>query len=250
MTNNIILILLAVIAQLTVASACLIQGTYSGVCSYKYTTSSQATLEQIESAKIRWESDLPFCGKFVHYYPTCVPAASSSRSYDDIPNFLVSSDDNADVVSIREKDEWVEETVTNTIATRIEQEKSLGTAHYFRNQDCQDAYAAFSCWLNFPRCDDFQESLPLCQSACENMFRACGFKSDLWRCDEDIVDGEDEWSVKAFFPGQPFRRNEFGRGGHPEAVCTPSIKGSANDVFGSSFAIKVGIALAILLSFW
>ncbi|KAL7452063.1 hypothetical protein ACHAWC_004482 [Mediolabrus comicus] len=148
------------------------------------------------------------------------------------------------------KDEWVEETVTNTIATRIEQEKSLGTTHYFRNQDCQDAYAAFSCWLNFPRCDDFQESLPLCQSACENMFRACGFKSDLWRCDEDIVDGEDEWSVKAFFPGQPFRRNEFGRGGHPEAVCTPSIKGSANDVFGSSFAIKVGIALAILLSFW
>ncbi len=138
----------------------------------------------------------------------------------------------------------------DTIATRIEKERSLGASHhYFRNQDCQDAYAAFSCWLNFPRCDDFQESLPLCQSACKNMFRACGFKSDLWRCDEEIVDGEEEWSVKAFFPGQPFRKNAFERGGNPKAVCTPSVKGSAN-IFGSSFAIKVGFALAVLLSFW
>ena len=101
MTTNIILILLA-LSLLSVASACRIHGTDSGVCTYKYTTSSQATLEQIESAKKRYENDMPFCGKYVHYYPACVPAASSSRSYDEsIPNFLVNSDDNADVTSIR-----------------------------------------------------------------------------------------------------------------------------------------------------
>src|SRR5210317_486928 len=101
MTTNIILFLLVALALLTVASACLIHGTDSGVCTYKYTTSSQATLEQIESATQRWNNDMPFCGKYVHYYPACVPAVSSSRSYDQSINFLVSSDDNADVISIR-----------------------------------------------------------------------------------------------------------------------------------------------------
>ena len=88
------------------------------------------------------------------------------------------------------------------------------------------------CWLNFPRCNDFQESLGLCQSVCENLFRVCGFASDLWRCETDVIDGEDE-DVRAFFPGQPFIRNEYhSKTKEPLAVCTPAIKGAAPSQHG------------------
>jgi hypothetical protein len=237
-------ILLVALSSVVIASACMIQNTDSGVCSYKYLTTPQASLEQIEAARQRWEEDLPFCGKYINNYPPCVPASSSSKSFPD----WLSDDAKGDKNVIRVKDRWVQETVTNTIAERIEQERLLGKSHYryFRNTDCQDAYAAYTCWLNFPRCDGFQESLPLCQSTCENMFRVCGFEQDLWRCTEGIVDGEDEWNTRAFFPGQPFRKNEFESGGQPKAVCTPSIRGAACTL-GVSFAINVGVASLVLL---
>lgn len=238
---KLIILSLAVIAR---ASACIIQNTDSGVCSYKYLTSSQANLDQIEAARERWEKDIPFCGKYVNNYPVCVPASSTSPS---VPEWL-SSDANEDLEAIRAKDSWVEQETAKTIAERIEQERLLGKSQhrYYRNKDCQDAYAAYTCWLNFPRCDEFQESLPLCQSACQNMFSVCGFSKDLWRCDEDIVDGNDEWDVEAFFPGQPFRKNEFERGGEPTAVCTPSIRGSASS-FRTSFAVRIGVTGLVLL---
>jgi hypothetical protein len=230
-----------------VASACIIQNNDSGVCTYKYTTSSKATLEQIEAAKQRWEEDLPFCGHYVHYYPVCVPAASSQSWSDQRVNLFVSSDEKEDKESIKVKDKWVQEYVSSTIATKIDQERSLGKSHYhyYRNKDCRDAFAAFTCWLNFPRCDEFQESLPMCQSPCENMFRVCGFDLDLWRCNEDIVDGDDEWNLRAFFPGQPFRKNEFERGGEPKVVCTPSIKGSA-DTWAISFTTNAVVASFVM----
>ena len=56
-----------------------------------------------------------------------------------------------DVYSIRSKDKWVEETVANTIEARIELEQQQGSRHYFKNKDCQEAYARYLCWLNFPR---------------------------------------------------------------------------------------------------
>mmetsp|Transcript_25604 Transcript_25604/g.40203 ORF Transcript_25604/g.40203 Transcript_25604/m.40203 type:complete len:247 (-) Transcript_25604:49-789(-) len=236
-----IILSLAAIAH---ASACMIQNTDSGVCSYKYLTSSQASLDQIEAARERYENDMPFCGKYVNSYPTCVPASSTSPT---VPEWL-SSDANEDTNAIRAKDTWLEQETAKTIADRIEQERSLGKSHYryFRNKDCQDAYTAYICWLNFPRCDEFQESMPLCQSACENMFRVCGFEQDLWRCDEDIVDGADEWDMRAFFPGQPFRKNEFERKGEPIAVCTPSIRGSASKS-RTSLVIGVGMTGLTLL---
>lgn len=185
---------------------------------------------------------MPFCGKYVNSYPVCVPGSSTSPS---VPEWL-SSDANEDLDAIRAKDSWVEQETAKTIAEKIEQERLLGKSHYSRNKDCQDAYAAYTCWLNFPRCDEFQESLPLCQSACQNMFRVCNFEQDLWRCDEDIIEGNDEWDVKAFFPGQPFRKNEFERGGEPKAVCTPSIRGSASS-FGTSFVVRAGVTGLALL---
>ena len=57
---------------------------------------------------------------------------------------------------------------------------------------------------------------------CENLFRVCGFARDIWRCETDIVDGEDSYDIRAFFPGQPFRKND-----ERNAVCTPSIEGAA-----------------------
>ena len=50
----------------------------------------------------------------------------------------------------------------------------------------------------------------------------CGFASDIWRCETDVVDGEDAYDLRAFFPGQPFKKND-----ERNAVCTPSIKGAA-----------------------
>ena len=123
---------------------------------------------------------MPFCGRYINSYPACVPSSSTSRSFPE----WISSDTNEDLNAIREKDRWVQQETDATIAERIEQERLLGKKHYryFRNKDCQDAYAAYTCWLNFPRCDEFQETFPLRQSAFENMFRVCRFEQDLWRC--------------------------------------------------------------------
>jgi len=198
-------------------------------------------LQDIEEAKARWQKDLPFCGKYIsNYYLPCVPAQPTSDWTALDANFpdgrlALSDGDNThhpeDVFSIRSKDKWVQETVTTSIESRIELERQHGSRHYFKNKDCQEAYGRYMCWLNFPRCNDFQESLGLCQSVCQNLFRVCGFASDLWRCETDVADGEDE-DIRALFPGQPFIRNEY----HPKtkepiAVCTPAIKGAASSQY-------------------
>lgn len=78
--------------------------------------------------------------------------------------------------------------------------------------------------MNFPRCDNFEESLPVCQSSCENFFQVCNYKEDLWRCESEID------TTKTFFPGEPFKKNEYlpKSKDEPKIVCTPSIKGSAS----------------------
>jgi hypothetical protein len=69
-----------------------------------------------------------------------------------------------------------------------------------------------------------------CYLVCENLFRVCGFESDIWRCETDVVDGQDKNDMRTFFPGQPFRHNE-----ELIAVCTPSIKGAAARLEGGIF---------------
>lgn len=86
---------------------------------------------------------------------------------------------------------------------------------------------------------------PVGLSACENLFRVCGFPSDLWRCDTDAVDGGGR-NAKGFFPGQPFSRNEFTRKSKdPLPTCTPSIKGAAPLPRGSlSVSVLIGFVWA------
>ena len=62
----------------------------------------------------------------------------------------------------------------------------------------------------------------------------CGFASDIWRCETDVIDGEGEYDTRSFFPGQPFARNEYyPKSNEPIAVCTPSIRGAATSRHGS-----------------
>ena len=113
-----------------------------------------------EEAKARWQADLPFCGRYIgNYYPPCMPANPTSDWTAIDANYpegrlALSDGDNAhpeDVFSIQSKDKWVKETVTSVIETRIELEQQRGSRHYFKSKDCQEAYARYTCWINFPR---------------------------------------------------------------------------------------------------
>jgi len=98
---------------------------------------------------------------------------------------------------------------------------------FYQNPDCQDAFKRYMCWINFPRCDDVFEdtSLPICQSACENFFRTCGYPYEMHVCPLDT----ESTSSKPLFPGAPFHKNEYipRTEADPRVVCTPSIKGAA-----------------------
>ena len=98
--------------------------------------------------------------------------------------------------------------------------------------------------MNGPyRCDEFQESLPMCRSVCENFFRVCGYDSKLWQCDA-VQRGANE-----LFPGQPFKRNEFVAKTNDElGVCTPSIKndGIRTRVIMSSISILISIYMHLV----
>ena len=255
--TSIFLFCFAINNRLNSALACNIHGTNSGICTSKYHPSSYAidgdelNLEAIQRAKEQWQADMPYCGRWIaSYYNPCVPARPTKEFQAPDINFefgrLMTGEPATDVASIQTKDKWVEDTVANTIASRIEREREKGSNHYhfYQNKDCQEAFARFSCWLNFPRCDEFfEDSLPLCQSACENLFRVCGHEKDLWRCEAGVVHGDSEYDIRAFFPGQPFQRNEFlPRSNEPKAVCTPSIKGSASVIgMGVWFVLSLAV---------
>ena len=79
-------------------------------------------------------------------------------------------------------------------------------------------------------------------SACENFFRVCNYSPEFYRCNiygevgEDSVtdrdfsnNAENAKDIQSFFPGQPFKMNEFipKSNNEPRATCTPSIKGAA-----------------------
>ena len=89
----------------------------------------------------------------------------------------------------------------------------------------------------------------MCRSACENLFRACGYDSEFARCGDSQFfgaagpqegglnpeTGAYDRYTRGIFPGQPFRDNEFIEGtggliddGEPALVCTPSIKNGAS----------------------
>ena len=51
-----------------------------------------------------------------------------------------------------------------------------------RKTDCETAFRNYFCFLNFPRCDDENKTLPMCRSACINLMRACKYSADMMRC--------------------------------------------------------------------
>lgn len=245
------LTLTLLVIHLTASTPCTIHNSDSGICTNKYLPTS-TEINDIENAKTRWLADMPYCGRWIaSYYAPCVPSKPTPAwlaADANFPDGRLTNDRGLDIDLIRNKDRWIEDTVTNTIQARIGLEKEQGSSHYhyFRNNDCQEAYARYTCWLNFPRCsDEFEESLPMCQSVCENLFRVCGFASDIWRCEADVIDGEDEYDLRTFFPGQPFTRNEFQpKSNEPKAVCTPSIKGAAQSRHGGVTWIHLLISSA------
>ncbi len=113
--------------------SCKIQGTESGVCTYRYLPSTyldgiRSELEAIQLANQNWANDtqgpckhgegdhcMPFCGKYIaNYYPPCVPE------------------------NTRAKDRWIEEQVATIIDNRIELEKKKQTKRrFYKNRACQ-----------------------------------------------------------------------------------------------------------------
>ena len=131
-----------------------------------------------------------------------------------------------------------------------------------RNQDCQQAFEAYFCYVNFPRCyydvnANEYHSTRLCRSACKNFFKACNYPKDLWRCGKtDFFNGKapekfDDFNryTRDFFPGQPFR-NSYKKRGYTniEGRCTPAIYGRATTpAFNLLFTIVAGGLLLVVL---
>ena len=132
------------------------------------------------------------------------------------------------------------------------------------NRDCENAFKAFMCYANFPRCDLATGlTLPVCKSACENFFISCGYEKNLWRCgkskyfngyEPESSSGSDVNGtpiyLRDFFPGQPFRQNKFDKDSLPVAVCTPSVFGRASSTYAiiDKYFLFLLLFITIILS--
>jgi len=210
------------------------------------------------------QADAPFCGAVLPF-EVCVPAGGNVN------------------LSAASKDGWLSSAVAGFIAQRqaIEagaltpDDPSLAsfvasgasvvrrfTAGGSSGADCANAYRSFACWLAFPRCDGSRRSLPLCRSACENFFRACGYPRAMWRCydaayfggaapegtaGDQIYDARGSAVFKrAPIAGLPFAANQDD-GGAPLAVCTPSLHNGAERGGVAALAVLAALAAAALL---
>lgn len=137
-------------------------------------------------------------------------------------------------------------------------ESSATLLQNFKSDACEAALSRYICWVNFPRCDEFDESLPMCMSACENFFRVCGYSASCHMCgsmEADIgwerhvhLNGNETPITTNYFPGQPFKKNEFlPNSDVPKAVCTPSIKGASNKASTKIIVFFVVSSLSVFL---
>eukprot|EP01041_Mallomonas_annulata_P010392 gene10392-21671_t len=205
---------------------------------------------------------MPFCYNFVQY-STCLPKIQTlppSRQYPDGRWFNH---------TVKTKDTWVQQQCDDQIELRRDLErnktlKNLGVNEYgdkgtifkrfYKNRDCQNAYRAYFCWINFPRCNmDTDATLPTCRSACHNFFKSCAYPTSLWRCYEskyfnartpESPSGNRTY-LRDFFPGQPFRENDFTVKGEPIAVCTPSLKGTGARHGASVYVLVITLVLSL-----
>lgn len=158
-------------------------------------------------------------------YPLCLPKTDGVALPPDhnFPNGRFES------FNALAKDKWIEETALATIASNAEL--------FSINADCQDSYKRYVCYLNYPRCDDNEESLPLCSSVCLNFVAACGLDKDLRSFCTNNTAGTTVSSdggtlpITTAFPWQPFAANKFlpKSRGQPDLVCTPSVKNGSPD---------------------
>lgn len=174
------------------------------------------------------------------------------------------------------KDTWIKDSFFEFVQERIRIEKNkiyknTGTnefgeqkriKHRFsKHRDCATSFKNLFCWMNFPRCDvEKGLTLPMCESACHNFFKACGYRPDLKRCGRtEYFNGNDPESpagfdangdpiyLRDYYPGQPWVRNKYSQGGHELAVCTPAIDGAAAPsaaVVANSHLVLVGSLFA------
>ena len=237
---------------------------------------------------------MPYCGKLSRYR-ACVP------KYDRIwPNHTIAT-----------KDAWIEETVVKIVQERKAHEMNqtmkdeninewqedwrmdgMPANRFYNNNekdpdgityrltqgqegtditDCERAFRAYMCYINFPRCDAEDKSLMTCRSACENLMRACHYSRDMIRC------GPSEWvngitgpevptlneesglyetRIRGFFPGQPFRDYEEectedinGKQCESTVVCTPSLVNSATrfKYFSALFLTTIATCMMTLI---
>ena len=126
--------------------------------------------------------------------------------------------------------------------------------------DCSQAYMNFFCFLNFPRCDEYDQSLILCNSVYENCFRSCGYSKDMWRCGpSEFLNGEyaevptkDEkqerirYSLAHSFQAHSERMSLLKMMMRPLVVCTPSLPNGATGLLKWGRSGAATAALPIL----
>ena len=221
-TTSVLLIFL--LLSVRPGAGCVISGTDSGYCTKAYLPSTYGEdIKAIERARSLWDCRddaecIPFCGKYVATYPLCLPRVDNVAPDQNFPKGRFGESFNT-----LTKDMWIEETALATIASNPEL--------FSTNADCQDSYKRYICYLNYPRCDDNENSLPLCSSVCENFVAACGLDNYKEFCTNDAAgtsvstDGATS-PITTGFPGQPFVANKFlpKSRGQPDLVCTPSVK--------------------------
>ena len=225
--SSVLLLLAALLLSLWPGAGCVISGTDSGYCTKKYLPSTYGdNVGAIATARSLWDCRddtecIPFCGRYVATYPLCLPRTDDVALPAD-QNFPKGRFENFNTLT---KDMWIEETALATIANNPDL--------FSTNTDCQDSYKRYICYLNYPRCDDYEESLPLCSSVCENLLAACGLDKEELRsfCTNDatgttVLSDGGTLPITTSFPGQPFVANKFlpKSRGQPDLVCTPSVK--------------------------
>eukprot|EP00981_Chlorochromonas_danica_P001379 scaffold295_cov167-Ochromonas_danica.AAC.5 len=250
---------LYVLLLISLVDSCYIWGTDSGEC-------STDTLDPLWRA-----TNMPYCQDRVDY-PACLPVYKTLPPMRQFPEGRWINN------TVLTKDTWVGTNCEAHIKERIalESNRSLQRKgeneygdkgrikHRFKkNTDCQNAYRNLFCWVNFPRCDPNRDlTYPTCRSACENYFKSCRFGRGLWRCGKSkyfngygpespsYVGGNVTYK-RDYFPGQPFRENQYTKGGSEVGYCTPSITGAGHSTgYHSSFLLAFVMTLALVTLSW
>ena len=58
----------------------------------------------------------------------------------------------------------------------------------------------------------------------------------MWLCDNKVIENrfhnEDihRYEKETYFPGEPFKKNEYERKNVPKEICTPSVRGDASHI--------------------